>query len=309
MTASLLILGPALASCSGDGEERLPYSAPPAQAIAGVDQIDYVAMGDSYSAGPMVTTVRADPSGCVRSTDNYPAFLAGWLGVDSYTDVTCSAADTSDLTGSQTLLDGTRAAPQLAAVSDETDLVTLGIGGNDFGIFSSLVSCAPGGAEACPADLRDRLLRDAGKVQPRVMKVVREIARRAPDADVYVVGYPQVLPTTSGCPAVPLPADQLQMASDVATRLNDSVRAGAEAAGATYVDLEQASTGHDVCAGKDAWINGPQMLPGIAAPFHPLLSGMRGAAEEVFHAISGEDAPASETATPPAGAVVQNTTP
>ena len=42
-------------------------------------EIDYVALGDSYSAGPLVTTVRSDPSGCVRSTDNYPAFLAGWL--------------------------------------------------------------------------------------------------------------------------------------------------------------------------------------------------------------------------------------
>ncbi len=306
--ASLLVLAPVLASCSSD--ERVPYSAPPAQSIAGLsEKINYVAMGDSYSAGPMVTTVRADPSGCVRSTDNYPAFLAGWLGVESYTDVTCSAADTSDLSGSQTLIDGTKAAPQLTALTAETDLVTLGIGGNDFGIFSSLVSCAPGGARACPAGMRQRLLGDALKVQPRVAKAVREIARRAPDAAVYVVGYPQVLPTTSGCPAVPLPPVQLQMASDVATRLNASVRAGAEAAGATYVDLEQASAGHDVCAGKDAWINGPRMRPGIAAPFHPVLAGMRGAAETIFHAISGQDAPASDTATPPADAMVHNTAP
>src|SRR4051794_32640984 len=91
--------------------------------------IDYVALGDSYSAGPLVTTIRSDPSGCVRSTDNYPAFLADWLSVGSYIDVTCSGADTDDLTGRQLMLDGNRTAPQLDALSTDTDLVTLGIGG------------------------------------------------------------------------------------------------------------------------------------------------------------------------------------
>ena len=39
--------------------------------------IHYVALGDSYSAGPLVPTPRRDPDGCLRSTNNYPAYLAG----------------------------------------------------------------------------------------------------------------------------------------------------------------------------------------------------------------------------------------
>ena len=50
----------------------------------------YVAMGDSYSAGPFIGTMRSDPEGCARSLQNYPAFLADWLDVATYTDVSCS---------------------------------------------------------------------------------------------------------------------------------------------------------------------------------------------------------------------------
>ncbi|UUZ58058.1 SGNH/GDSL hydrolase family protein [Nocardioides sp. B-3] len=265
-------------------------------------EIDYVALGDSYSAGPLITTIRSDPSGCVRSTDNYPAFLAGWLSVETYTDVTCSAADTDDLTSRQRPVDGKRVAPQLAALSAETDLVTLGIGGNDFGIFSSLLECVDG----CTATREQALLRNAGRVEQRVAGAVRAIAKRAPDAEVFVVGYPQVLPEEKTCRAVPLPPAQLSAAAEVAARLNASLRAGAEAGGAAYVDVDPASEGHDVCAGKAAWINGPQMRLGIAAPFHPVLAGMRGVAAEVFAAVTGDHAPAGERATPPRDAIVRN---
>jgi len=265
-------------------------------------EIDYVALGDSYSAGPLVTTVRSDPSGCVRSTDNYPAFLAGWLSVESYTDVTCSAADTRDLTGRQQMIDGKRVAPQLDALSAETDLVTLGIGGNDFSIFSSLVGCV----DVCSAGLQQRLLRDAGRVEARVRKVVEAIAERAPEAQVFVVGYPQVLPEVESCRAAPLSRQQLDVAARIADRLNDSLSSGAEGANASYVDVGAASEGHDVCAGKAAWINGPEMLPGIAAPFHPVLEGMRGVAGEVFSQITGDKAPTAERAAPPREAVVRN---
>ena len=297
-----------LSACSGADGSAGPVE-PEAPTFGDLPaEIDYVALGDSYSAGPLVTTVRSDPSGCVRSTDNYPAFLAGWLSVGTYRDVTCSAADTSDLRRRQQVIGGESVAPQLDALSEETDLVTLGIGGNDFGIFSSLVGCAPG-ARACPPSLQQRLLRDAGRVEARVERAVRQVSERAPEAAVYVVGYPQVLPAEDGCSAVPLPEGQLETAASVAQRLNDSLRAGAESAGASYVDLEEASEGHDVCAGPDAWINGPEMRLGVAAPFHPLLAGMRGVAEEVFGTITGDEAPEAETAAPPTDAVVRNEVP
>lgn len=295
--AALLL---AATACSS-GDSTADMLEPPTYGDLPVE-IDYVALGDSYSAGPLITTIRSDPSGCVRSTDNYPAFLAGWLSVETYTDVTCSAADTDDLTGRQRLIDGKRVAPQLDALTAETDLVTLGIGGNDFGIFSSLLECVDG----CTPQRERTLLRNAGRVEQRVAGAVRAVAERAPDAEVFVVGYPQVLPAEKTCRAVPLPPSQLAAAATIASQLNASLQAGAEAGGATYVDVDPASEGHDVCAGKSAWINGPQMRLGIAAPFHPALAGMRGVAAEVYVAVTGDDAPAGERAAPPRDAIVQN---
>jgi hypothetical protein len=135
---------------------------------------------------------------------------------------------------------------------------------------------------------------------------VEAIAERAPEAQVYVVGYPQVLPEGESCRAVPLSPAQLEAAAQIAGRLNASLAAGAQTGGASYVDLVDASEGHDVCAGKAAWINGPRMLPGVAAPFHPVLEGMRAVAGEVYTEITGEEAPEAERANPPRKAVVRN---
>ena len=101
--------------------------------------VDYVALGDSYSAGPLIPVVREDAPGCFRSTNNYPAYLAGLLDVDSYADATCSGASTRDVTHRQpSMLGGTRPRPQADALSERTDLVTVGLGGNDFGLFGSI---------------------------------------------------------------------------------------------------------------------------------------------------------------------------
>ena len=116
--------------------------------------LDYVALGDSYSAGPLIEVGRQDPVGCFRSTNNYPAYLAGYFGVRSYRDVTCSGATTDDFRSPQTLILGdTEPPPQLDALSRGTDLVTIGIGGNDFGLFGSLiVHLRPGGRERPAGD-------------------------------------------------------------------------------------------------------------------------------------------------------------
>ena len=265
--------------------------------------IDYVAMGDSFSAGPFIGTMRTDPEGCARSYDNYPAFLADWLDVASYTDVTCSAATTADLYDRMLMFDGNTTRPQLDAVSADTDLVTLGIGGNDFGIYDSLIRCQRGTAAVCPVE---QLRTDAGKVAGRVEQAVRRILEIAPDAEVMVVGYPDILPTEGTCRAVGVPPDVLGPVTEVAGLLNDSLRTGATAAGATYVDMEAVSEGHDVCAKGLAWVNGPRLRVGVAAPFHPKINGMRAVAAEVFRAITGEDPEVTDYAEPDPDAVVLN---
>jgi lysophospholipase L1-like esterase len=284
------------------------------------EPVDYVALGDSFSAGPLVPDARADPPGCFRSTNNYPAYLAGYLGVRSYRDVTCSGAQTRDLPRPQQLAFGQSAPAQLDALTAGTDLVTVGIGGNDFGLFGSIVGTCdtlgerdPRGAPCRRSFTRridgrqvDTKVRDARRVEGRVARVLRAVARRAPRADVYVVGYPRLLPERGRCAAVSFAAGDYPWGRRVARLLNDALRGAAERAGATFVDLYPASRGHDACAGSRAWVNGSQTLFGLAAGFHPFQEGMRGMAGAVYAAITGEPAPQDVDARPPSGSVVRN---
>lgn len=299
----LAVLALAATGCEAgeaSGGDDMPAPAVVTEVTAG---LDYVAMGDSFSAGPFIGTMRTDPQGCARSKDNYPAFLADWLGVSSYTDVTCSAATTADLYAPMTTYDGATTGPQLDAVSPGTDLVTIGIGGNDFGIYDSLIRCQEGPAHSC---LVARLRTDARKVAGHVEQAVRRILDVAPDAAVYVVGYPDILPTEGTCRAVGASPGLLGPVTEVAGLLNDSLRKGAEAAGASYVDMEAVSEGHDVCAKGRAWINGPRFRAGVAAPFHPKINGMRAVAAEVFRQVTGEDPEVTEYAEPDPDVVVLN---
>lgn len=260
--------------------------------------IDYVALGDSFTAGPLIVPVAEGSGGCLRSAANYPAVLAELLGVASYVDVSCSGATVRDLTRSQRSFTGGRVAgPQLAAVTRDTDLVTVGIGGNDEGLFASLAGAClrppPKGTapSSCarllsdPGVLRARLA-SARRVEARLAGVLARIQKRAPDALVVVVGYPQMLPDSGGCRALPIREADLGSVNRVEEALNGALRGAARTAGATYVDLAAASEGHDICAGDQAWVNGAETLLGRAAAFHPFASGMDGAAETIFGALT-----------------------
>lgn len=304
MRASILAAALVLAAtgCSAGGASSDDALPDPVVDTEVTSTIDYVAMGDSFSAGPFIGTMRTDPEGCARSRDNYPAFLADWLDVASYTDVTCSAATTADLYAPMTMFNGGTTGPQIDAVSADTELVTLGIGGNDFGIYDGLIRCQQAGA-VCPVD---QLGADARKVAGRVEQAVRRISKVAPDAEVLVVGYPDILPTEGTCNAVGASAEVLGPVTEVAGLLNASLRKGAEAAGASYVDMEAVSAGHDVCAKGRAWVNGPRFRAGIAAPFHPKINGMRAVATEAFRQLTGEDPEVTEYAEPDPDVVVLN---
>ncbi len=301
----LLALAWATTGCQDTGTDA--GAAVPAPLSAAPDQltpsINYVALGDSFTAGPFISTMRADPQGCARSRSNYPAFLADWLDVATYTDVSCSGALTTDLYAPQQLFDGDKARPQLDALNADTDLVTLGLGGNDFGIYEGLIGCQGSQSSFCPVAQLDA---DARKVQTRIARAVRRIERRAPDADIYVVGYPDILPTEGTCAAVGVSAETLAPVTSIAAALNTSLRRGAKQSGAIYVDLEAISRGHDVCAKGRAWVNGPRFRAGVAAPFHPKINGMRAVASTLYEQITGLEPEVSEYANPDPAAVVLN---
>ncbi|HSV41269.1 MAG TPA: SGNH/GDSL hydrolase family protein [Nocardioidaceae bacterium] len=229
-------------------------------------------MGDSYTAGPLIPITEAT-TGCFRSDSNYPSLLATALKVKHFTDASCSAAETRHVTEAQVTVADTKVRAQIDAVRRGTDLVTIGIGGNDFGLFGQgLVNIG----EIPPDAVRT--------IGSRIEAVLGLVQRRAPQAKVVLVGYPQIIDPAQSCRALPFPRDVRERMASLQRRLNTVMAAAATATGAIFVDLVPVSAGHGICS-KRPWVNGQDVARGGAAPYHPFGVEMRAVAREIELAL------------------------
>lgn len=248
----------------------------------------YVALGDSFTAGPLIPHLRGSPAACLRSDHNYPSLVARALGFAKFSDVSCSAATIADMAAPQRVLFGQNA-PQLDAVTPDASLVTIGIGGNDVGYTSTIYTCAalsltaPKGAP-CHTKLGDSLDRRAMDAGPQVAAVLRTIHARAPRARVLVVGYLRLLPPRVGCwPAVPMAAGDVPYLDRLERRVNAMLATEAARNGATFVDTYRGGVGHDMCSAHK-WVEGI-LSSHLAMPVHPNATGMRLVARRVLAAL------------------------
>jgi len=267
------------AASSGALAERSP------SALERVAGGRYVALGDSFTSGPLIPRMHGKPFACLRSDHNYPSLVARALHAGTFADVSCSAATIDDLFRPQHVLLGENPA-QLASVTPGTALVTVGIGGNDIGFSKTLYTCAglslaaPRGAPCMKhfgATLTDRVA-DAA---PKMAAVLRTVHERAPHAIVLVIGYLRVLPASAGCwPAVPAAAGDVPYLDRVERTLNHMLADQARLGGALYVDDYRGGTGHDMCS-SHRWVE-PILISHAAAPVHPNATGMRVVAARVI---------------------------
>ncbi|WP_103343413.1 SGNH/GDSL hydrolase family protein [Amycolatopsis sp. CA-126428] len=257
----------------------------------------YVALGDSYTSGPFIPLQRSDPLGCGRSTANYPSVVAAALHPAVFTDVSCSGADTGSMTAPQQVAFNATNPPQLDALRLDTDLVTLGIGGNDFDLIGRLIATCPGLRASAPAGNPceqhftvngvETVQMAITAVQPRIQAVLATIHQRSPGARVVVVGYPRIAPESGSCPdTLPFADGDYAWLNRVESDLNAALSDAALNSAAEYVDTFGPSSGHDACArGGSAWINGKDQNFFAAAAYHPLRAGMAGVAAVVLKAL------------------------
>jgi hypothetical protein len=274
--AALLLAGATLLGGCSSGTTPDP-AAPAARdgASGGTTPQDvrrYVALGDSYTSAPAVgITDIAD--GCLRSDHNYPKVLAQAHDVAQLVDVSCAGATTQDLVrGQQPFGSQVAVPPQIDAVTPDTDLVTLGIGGNDTGLFGRLArDCtrpaqrtAQRTAQGCVSVTGE----DLDAIGRAVTRSLRLVHQKAPDAIVVLVGYPRLL-DGHACPKLlPVAARDVAALTTVVRDLNTELRAAAKRAEAEFADVYAASAGHDLCS-TEPWVNGVRNQPGKAAALHP----------------------------------------
>ncbi len=268
-----------LVGCSSPPESEADEPPPP---------LDYVALGDSAAAGPLIPESTGDP-GCLRSNSNYPHVLSGLLDTATFVDASCSGARSENIVSQEQSTNSGPIPLQIDALSPETDLVTVTIGGNDVDLVGTAGTCVnfspePEGtscADTLTAGGTDVIAEAIDAAAPEWREVFEAIGERAPNAEVLVVGYGTYV-RPGGCygtqPVWARDADYLQTSID---RMNDALAREAEEHGAKFVDVAEVSRGHDACAApEDRYLEG--VIPANpAAPLHPNAAGMAAFAEEI----------------------------
>jgi hypothetical protein len=221
----------------------------------------YVALGDSYSSGTGAGSY-GDSGSCKRSANSYPQLWANANAPSAFAFVACSGAETADVLAGQT-----------GALSSDTALVTISIGGNDAGFADVMTDCNLGSDAACVE--RNEQAREYVRttLPGRLDAVYAEIASRAPDAEVVVLGYPRIYQLGGGCDGG-LSETKRAAINESSDVLAGAVAARAAAFGFTFVDGRSAFAGHEICATGERWLHSVTFP--IDESYHPNVAGQSG---------------------------------
>ena len=136
-------------------------------------------------------------------------------------------------------------------------------------------------------DGRDEVSERIAATAPKVAAVIQGIHERAPQARVFAVNYAAIFPERGflGCwPQLPVASGDIAYLREKQKELNAMIAAQAAANGAGLIDWYSASIGHDACKPPGIrWVE-PLIPANAAAPAHPNLFGMIGAAKLVVAA-------------------------
>ncbi len=182
-----------------------------------------VAMGDSFQsgagAGDYDPNTITDDNKCYRSKNSVAGFLERDYGL-KVKNVACRGMSPEDLIDQNT---GQFNEPsQLEALSEDTQIVILSIGGNRFNLIelNERLEQSRGADDVVIIDALNTLRSDEFKDMLR--RVYDEILQRASNADVYVEGYVKPIDARFGCPVI-LDRYRDQFISDFTEMLNRAI--------------------------------------------------------------------------------------
>lgn len=250
----------------------------------------YVAMGDSYSSGQGAFAYdggTTTSNKCYRSANAYgrllhldpksPFSLGGF--------VACGGAITSDIYATSTYPGVAR---QDTALTSHTRLVTITIGGNDIG-FSSVVETCANPFSNCE-DAFTTAHNKLPSLNEKLQHAYRSILEKAPQAKLYVLGYPPIVVAGPGCPVGDrsdypfFTEERKQKGVELLASLNKVIRDNVDLIAKLplgnqrihYIDAVNGDSpflGHDVCA-AEPFVHGLRVPPNDSSEsFHPNVKG------------------------------------
>lgn len=239
---------------------------------AGAAGAHYVALGDSYSSG---VGAGGDVTGgdCNRSSNAYPAQWAASHSPASFTFAACSGATTDDVLASQ-----------VAALSADTTLVSITIGGNDAGFSHVIQTCVLGSTDDCVAAVNTARAFIADTLPGKLDNTLRTIRSDAPNATVDVLDYPEFydLSQSDGC--LGLSNTDRVAINGASDDLAGALSAAAGRAGDTFADVRPHFGGHELCD-SDEWLHSVTFPVGDS--YHPTSSGQLSAYLPTLNSVTG----------------------
>ncbi|HEX7483742.1 MAG TPA: SGNH/GDSL hydrolase family protein [Candidatus Saccharimonadales bacterium] len=259
----------------------------------------YVAMGDSFSSGegspPFEFGTDTINNTCHRSPQAYSRLLQNdsSLSLGTAAFVACSGAKVSNV------LNGSWNEPaQINALSENTEIATITIGGNDMKFSDFAYACVYGSCNSSSSEYLESwgIMTDVTRsdyLPSRLATLFSNMESRLwlnTDVKVYVVGYPHIITQASWADrgigiCSDFDQDEAIAAENIVSKLNDVIQTAVtdfDDSRFVYVDpLETGSPflGHELCRGG-AYFNGTEA--GLSNPvyvFHPNANGQQAYAE------------------------------
>lgn len=232
--------------------------------------VNYAAVGDSYASG--VGTQSSYDNSCDRSSKGYPSLWAAAHSASAFTDVACSGAKTSDVISGQ-----------VGSLSSANTVVTVTIGGNDAGFSSTMESCIVGGDSGCNTAVNKAKAYVSSTLPGLLDNTYNAIRGHAPNATVYVVGYPRFYQLGGSC-SVGLSDTSRGYINSGADALDTAISAAASRHGFRFVDVRTAFANHGICSSA-AWLN--SVTWPVVNSYHPNSSGYASGYLPALTAVTG----------------------
>jgi len=243
--------------------------APAAYKTAISPEHGYVTFGDSFTSGEgelsdmfYLPTTNTSENRCHVSTRSYP-YLIGAAWGEATTNNACSGARIANVREASR-----QAATQPAAEAPR--YISIGVGGNDIDIMGKLKTClGPGTCEWASVERRKATRDEIQAIFPQILKLTGEIGSDNPGATMAIVGYPSVVNTdvSASCSVLVsglLNSEERRYMDESVQYLNKVLRAAANYAGISYIDIEDSLLGERLCDKNDRAMNSVRLGDDIA---------------------------------------------
>ncbi|WP_411374218.1 SGNH/GDSL hydrolase family protein [Arthrobacter sp. MPF02] len=273
----------------------LGLTAAPAGAAPARD-VDYVAFGDSYTAGTGAgAPYRPANVACWQSSGGYVDVVAKTGRIDVVANKACHGAvlDSDSRFYDReiiipTVMEQILMATLARQLSHDTELVSITAGANDLGFASVIGACASGTSAECSEALA--IASDPATVeqmQTNLVEALVWIRTVAPHAKIAVLGYPYLFDPAS--PFAPIPPETQLVINQAADGLNTILKGTVQVLNQAYgnfqfVDVRNKFIGHAVNS-VNPWL---QLLLAQPTPdynFHPNKEGHRAYASALLEAV------------------------